>query len=130
MGIESPWHVIDVRLDAPTAMVEVVAKFRGDPCCPKCRKKCAGYDSCRRVFCHLDTCQFKTHLIVDVPRLECEEHGVLHIDIAYEDEVCLASEAQHDEAAEEIAAGFLARCWRLSKSPRAFTAGKSKIFES
>ena len=83
MGIESPWHVIDVRLDAPTATVEVVAEFRGDPCCPKCRKKCAGYDSCRRVFRHLDTCQYKTHLIVDVPRIECEEHGVLRIDVSW-----------------------------------------------
>ncbi len=69
MGIESPWHVTGVRLEAPTATVEVVAEFRGD-------KKCAGYDSCRRVFRHLDTCQYKTHPIVDVPRIECEEHGV------------------------------------------------------
>ena len=83
MGIDAPWHVCDVRLDAPTATVEVVVEFRGDPCCPRCRKACVGYDSRRRVFRHLDTCQYKTHLIVDVPRIECAEHGVMQIDLSW-----------------------------------------------
>ena len=65
MGIESPWHVTGVRLEAPTATVEVVAEFLGD-------KKCAAFDSCR-----------------------------MRRD-AYQDEECLASEAQQDEAVEEI----------------------------
>lgn len=65
MGIESPWHVTGVRLEAPTATVKVVAEFRGD-------KKCAAFDSCR-----------------------------MRRD-AYQDEECLATEAQQDEAVEEI----------------------------
>ena len=102
-----------MRLEAPTATVEVVAEFRGDPCCTICSKKCAGYDSCRRVFHHLDTCQYKTHPIVDVPRgsiaksTACiewlkEANSCRMRRNASEDEVCLASEAQQDEAVEEI----------------------------
>ena len=105
--------MLDARLDAPTATVEVVAEFRGDPCCTICSKKCAGYDSCRRVFHHLDTCQYKTHPIVDVPRgsiaksTACiewlkEANSCRMRRNASEDEVCLASEAQQDEAVEEI----------------------------
>ena len=93
-----------MRLEAPTATVEVVAEFRGDPCCTICSKKCAGYDSCRRVFHHLDTCQYKTHPIVDVPRgsiaksTACiewlkEANSCRMRRDAYQDEVCLASEA-------------------------------------
>ena len=75
--------MIDVRLDAPTATVEVVVEFRGEPCCPCCTKVSVGYDTRRRVFRHLDTCQYKTPLIVDVPRIECEEHGVMQVDISW-----------------------------------------------
>ena len=76
IGIESPWHLIDVRVDAPTATVGVVAELRDDPCCPICSNKCAGFDSCQRVFRHLDRCQYKTHQIFDVPLIECEKQGV------------------------------------------------------
>ena len=31
----------------------------------------------RRSWRHLDTCQFKTLLVADVPRVECPEHGVV-----------------------------------------------------
>ena len=79
MGIESPWHMID----APTATVEVVVEFRGEPCCPCCTKASACYENRRRVFRHLDTYQYKTHLLIDVPWIECEEHGVMQIDISW-----------------------------------------------
>ena len=55
----------------------------GEPCCPCCTKVSAGYDTRRRVFRHLDTCQYKTHLIVDVPRIESEGHGVMQVDISW-----------------------------------------------
>ena len=36
-----------------------------------------GYDSRRRRWRHLDTCQYKTILEADVPRVKCPEHGVV-----------------------------------------------------
>jgi transposase len=45
LGITSPWHVSDVRLDVPAGKVEVIVEHRGQACCPQCGKSCPGYDS-------------------------------------------------------------------------------------
>jgi transposase len=66
-----------VRLDVPAGKVEVIVEHRGDACCPKCGKPCPGYDTRPRRWRHLDTCQLQTLLVADVPRVECEEHGVV-----------------------------------------------------
>lgn len=47
--------------------------------CPKCGTSCPGYDSLERSWRHLDTCQFQTILVADVPRVKCPEHGVHQI---------------------------------------------------
>jgi len=77
LGIAAPWHVTDVRLDVPAGKVEVIVEHRGDACCPKCGKACPRYDTRPRRWRHLDTCQLQTLLVADVPRVECEEHGVV-----------------------------------------------------
>ena len=46
---------------------------------PKCGASCSGYDRRRRQWRHLDTCQFRTILVADVPRVECSEHGVVTV---------------------------------------------------
>jgi len=51
--------------------------------CPRCGKASPGYDTRRRSWRHLDTCQFKTIIIADVPRVNCAEHGVLQIDVTW-----------------------------------------------
>ncbi len=63
-----------------TLTIEVVVEFRGEPCCPRCRKDCAGYDARRRKWRHLDSCQYKALLVVDMPRMECTQPGVKQID--------------------------------------------------
>lgn len=77
LGITAPWHVSDVVLDMAAGTVEVLVEHRGQACCPKCGKGCAGYDNRRRRWRHLDTCQFQTFLTAEVPRVECDEHGVV-----------------------------------------------------
>jgi transposase len=77
LGNASPWHVTDVRLDVPAGKVEVIVEHRGDACCPKCGKACPGYDTRPRRWRHLDTCQLQRLLVADVPRVECEAHGVV-----------------------------------------------------
>jgi transposase len=77
LGITSPWHVSDVRLDVPAGKVEVIVEHRGQACCPQCGKPCPGYDSRLRRWRHLDTCQLQTVLVAEVPRVECPEHGVV-----------------------------------------------------
>jgi len=85
LGISAPWHVTDVILDMPAGKVEVVVAHRGEACCPKCGKPCPGYDTRRRRWRHLDTCQFETHLVAEVPRVSCEEHGVVQVSVPWAD---------------------------------------------
>ncbi len=77
LGITSPWHVSDVRLDVSAGKVEVVVEHRGQACCPQFGKACPGYHARLRRWRHLDTCQLQTVLVAQVPRVECPDHGVV-----------------------------------------------------
>lgn len=85
LGIQRPWQVADVTLAPQTEEVRVriepVAGTRFP--CPTCGQSCPGYDSRRRAWRHLDTCQFKTILEADVPRVQCPEHGVVQIEVPW-----------------------------------------------
>ncbi len=70
----------DVQLDDSKMTVSVAIEFRGEPCCPKCGKSCAGYDSRVRTWRHLDSCQYKTLLVASIPRVQCQEHGVVQLE--------------------------------------------------
>ena len=85
LGIESPWRVVDVELTATNEEVRVYIqrKKRVGLTCPQCGKKCAGYDTHRRAWRHLDTCQFKTILIADIPRTQCPAHGIHQIPVPW-----------------------------------------------
>ena len=85
LGVRPPWHVtgVDVRAKQEEVTVTIAARPDIRHPCPTCGKPCPGYDTRRRSWRHLDTCQFKTVLIADVPRVECGEHGVLQIDVPW-----------------------------------------------
>ena len=84
LGIEKPWKVTDVQVSLADDEVEVtVAHGGGKLACPKCGKACAGYDKRQRRWRHLDTCQLKTLLVADVPRVECSEHGVVTVSVPW-----------------------------------------------
>lgn len=51
--------------------------------CPQCGRVAPGYDHRPRRWRHLDTCQYRTILVVDVPRVECPEHGVHQIRVPW-----------------------------------------------
>jgi transposase len=54
--------------------------------CPVCQKTAPRYDfRCRR-WRHLDTCQYRTILLAQVPRINCPEHGVLQIPVPWAEE--------------------------------------------
>lgn len=85
LGIRSPWQVADVELSVGAGEVKVYVEQEpgAEQCCPKCGKVRPGYDRRRRQWRHLDTCQFKTLLVADVPRVECPEHGVITVDVPW-----------------------------------------------
>ncbi len=85
LGLVDPWEVRDVRLDVKGGEVRVMVapKLTASFGCPECGKSCPGYDSRERSWRHLDTCQFKTILVADVPRVTCSEHGVKQVKLPW-----------------------------------------------
>ncbi|MCC6144742.1 MAG: ISL3 family transposase [Candidatus Hydrogenedentes bacterium] len=84
LEIRPPWQVSDVKLQVDEGEIQVFVV--ADPnayCCPKCSKKCPGYDSRERRWRHLDTCQYRTILVADIPRVNCPEHGVTQIAVPW-----------------------------------------------
>lgn len=84
LGIQKPWKVVSVNVSIEDDEVEVLVEHAGTGRhCPKCGKSCSGYDKRRRRWRHLDTCQLKTLLVADVPRVSCPEHGVVTIEVPW-----------------------------------------------
>ena len=87
LGVASPWAVFDVELRSEAEEVEVFIEHDGRRglACPKCGRVCARHDTRRRSWRHLDTCQFRTTLTAEVPRVRCPEHGVLQLPVPWSD---------------------------------------------
>ncbi len=85
LGIESPWEVTGVELRLEAGEVEVfVARGKGESLrCPVCGGAASRHDSRRRRWRHLPTCQYRTVLTADVPRVRCADHGVLTIGVPW-----------------------------------------------
>ena len=84
LGIASPWMVGNVELDLPHDEVRVYVEHVGQAlACPDCGQSCPGYDKRQRRWRHLDTCQYRTILIAEVPRVTCAEHGVKQVTVPW-----------------------------------------------
>ena len=85
LGIALPWRVTQVDLDlkSETVTVNVELEPGSELACPQCGQGCSGYDHRERRWRHLDTCQFRTVLVAQVPRVECAEHGVHQIAVPW-----------------------------------------------
>lgn len=85
LGITTPWYVHEVSLKLDEG--EVVVHVRHDPAasltCPECGKCVPGYDTRERRWRHLDTCQYRTILAVQVPRCNCSDHGVHQVSVPW-----------------------------------------------
>jgi transposase len=85
LGIEEPWEVQEVELDGVKGEVRVLLEHRGERRlqCPECGTPCPGYDARPRRWRHLDTCQYRTILVAQVPRVECPQHGVRQVRVPW-----------------------------------------------
>ncbi len=89
LGLQEPWFVDRVDLDAEQQEVRVTLELReGTPLvCPECGATSPGYDrSEERRWRHLDSCQFRTVLCARIPRVECGTHGVRQIHVPWAEE--------------------------------------------
>jgi transposase len=77
LGLTPPWTVVNVELDVKGQDVTVRMDAGEGPFpCPECRTAVPGYDKTRRRWRHLDACQFTTWIEAEVPRVQCQTHGV------------------------------------------------------
>jgi transposase len=83
LGIGRPWQVTDVELDRASNEVRVRVEHADRRRCPTCGEPAPGYDRRSRRWRHLDTCQYRTILIADVPRVNCPQHGVQQIEVPW-----------------------------------------------
>ncbi len=68
MSLDVSRQQVDVYVEHPAG-----TKF----CCPECTESLPCYDhTAERLWRHLDSCQFQTHLHARIPRVNCPEHGV------------------------------------------------------
>lgn len=81
LGLTKPWVVESVELDRANEEILLKVGLKGSVvlCCPECEKAMPGYDKRERRWRHLDTCQYTTIIMADVPRGTCQEHGVRQI---------------------------------------------------
>jgi len=84
LGIRSPWAVTDVLLDAQQEEVQVrVQHLEGPLPCPQCGQDSPRHDHRERRWRHLDTCQYRTILLAEVPRVRCQQHGVVQVAVPW-----------------------------------------------
>ena len=76
LGLVAPWQVESVTLQLKEREVEVrvrcVETVWG---CPQCQQRMTVHDWEQRRWRHLDSCQFQTLIVAQVPRVKCPQHG-------------------------------------------------------
>ena len=78
LGIQAPWRVSRVELDARAERVDIwVEHGEGEAWnCSECGEALAIYDHSEELsWRHLDTCQCQTHLHARIPRVQCPRLG-------------------------------------------------------
>jgi len=78
LGIGSPWRVDRVELMLEEGEVHVYLAHASSVtwACPECERTCGLYDhQPARSWRHLATCQYRTILHAELPRVDCPEHG-------------------------------------------------------
>ena len=85
LGIKSPWQVsnVELALSKGEVTVHVEQEEGAAQRCPTCGEISPGYDSRQRRWRHLDTCQYKTILVANVPRVKCKKHGVATVSVPW-----------------------------------------------
>jgi transposase len=76
LGLVEPWRVKGVRLRREASEVEVQVECVEQVwACPDCSRRMHIHEREERRWRHLDSCQFKTIIVANVPRVCCPEHG-------------------------------------------------------
>lgn len=85
LNLPDGWEVSIVQLDLDKEEVNVIIDYISSKApCPKCGQMRPIYDHReKRRWRHLDTCQLKTYLACEVPRVQCQEHGIVTVRVRW-----------------------------------------------
>jgi len=82
LGLRENWRVEEVKLDMDKQQVDIkVVEIDGiKHACPVCGTLSPVYDhTSEQIWRHLDTCQCKTYVHCQLPRIECQKHNIKQI---------------------------------------------------
>ena len=84
LGLEKPWEVESVTLDKANLQVRVKVRCKQTVwVCPETRQRVHIHEWTTRKWRHLDTCQFKTVIEADVPRLKYPDGRTANLDVPW-----------------------------------------------
>lgn len=85
LEITEPWEVSAIRRDSKTKEVTAIVSLRAgtELTCPVCGKTAKLHDHRTRKWRHLDSCNHKTMIEADIPRVSCTEHGVKQVPVSW-----------------------------------------------
>ncbi|WGS47982.1 ISL3 family transposase (plasmid) [Burkholderia sp. JSH-S8] len=85
LKLSSPWQVWSVTPDEleNALIVRIGMRANARLACPQCGRRCPRYDARSRQWRHLDTCEYRTIIQADVPRIECPEHGCVTVPVTW-----------------------------------------------
>lgn len=90
LGVVSPWEITRIDLDMDKQQVDIYLEypFLSEGTCPKCGKLCKVHDRREdRIWRHLDTCQLRTFIHCKTPRIKCEDHKTLTLNVPWATEM-------------------------------------------
>ena len=86
LGIESPWQLDRAEFDNEERRLDIFishekgAKFP----CKRCDQKSSIYDTTdKRTWRHLNFFQYKAYIHCEIPRIDCDKHGVLQVEVPW-----------------------------------------------
>ena len=85
--ISFPWEIRTTSFDEFEEILFIHTAICVDTrlVCPLCNLHCPRYDMRSRRWRHLDTCEYRTIVWGEVPRIKCPEHGCLTIRVPWAD---------------------------------------------
>lgn len=81
LGLQEPWLIDQLEMRTKEEAIHIwIDHAPGvEFACAECQVTCRVYDHVERQWRHLDSCQFKTIVHAQVPRIDCQEHGVRQV---------------------------------------------------
>ena len=85
LNISDPWEVTSIKRDSKSKEVTAIVTLKVNIplVCPICGRVAKLHDHRFRRWRHLDSCNHKTIVEADIPRVECAEHGVKQVAVTW-----------------------------------------------